>query len=44
MIGSSVLQDRAVRALVAAEGISNAGSQMTYIVLPWFVSARGGRS
>jgi MFS family permease len=34
---SSLLRDRGVRALVTAESISMAGSQMTYIVLPWFV-------
>jgi predicted MFS family arabinose efflux permease len=34
---SSLLRDRGVRALVSAETISMAGSQMTYIVLPWFV-------
>lgn len=38
----SVLRDRSVRALVTAEGISNAGSQMTYIVLPWFVLTTTG--
>ena len=37
-----VLRDRGVRALVAAEGISSAGSQMTYIVLPWFVLTTTG--
>jgi MFS family permease len=42
LIGSSLLRDPAVRALVAAEGISNAGSQMTYIVLPWFVLTTTG--
>jgi Transmembrane secretion effector len=35
--GSSLLRHRGVRALVAAETISMAGSQMTYVVLPWFV-------
>lgn len=39
---ASVFRDRGVRALVAAEGISNAGSQMTYIVLPWFVLTTTG--
>ncbi len=42
MSAASVLRDRAVRALIAAEGISNAGSQMTYIVLPWFVLTTTG--
>ncbi|HZB22208.1 MAG TPA: MFS transporter [Gaiellaceae bacterium] len=42
MTPTSVLRDRAVRALVAAEGISQAGSQMTYIVLPWFVLTTTG--
>ena len=37
MSGPSLLRDRGVRALVAAETISMAGSQMTYVVLPWFV-------
>jgi MFS family permease len=39
---SSLLRDRGVRALVAAESISVAGSQMTYIVLPWFVLTTTG--
>jgi len=34
---SGLLRNRGVRGLVAAESISMAGSQMTYIVLPWFV-------
>jgi MFS family permease len=34
---SNLLRDGGVRALVTAESISMAGSQMTYIVLPWFV-------
>jgi hypothetical protein len=34
---TSVLRDRAIRALVASETISMAGSQMTWLVLPWFV-------
>ena len=42
MTPTSLLRDRGVRALVAAEGISNAGSQMTYIVLPWFVLTTTG--
>jgi hypothetical protein len=37
MSGPSLLRDRGVRALVSAETISMAGSQMTYVVLPWFV-------
>lgn len=42
MSRSSLLRDRGVRALVAAESISVAGSQMTYIVLPWFVLTTTG--
>jgi MFS family permease len=38
----SLLRHSGVRALVAAEGISNFGSQMTYIVLPWFVLTTTG--
>jgi predicted MFS family arabinose efflux permease len=34
---SNLLRHRGVRALVSAETISMAGSQMTYVVLPWFV-------
>ncbi len=37
MTPSSLLRDTGVRALVAAESISMTGSQMTYVVLPWFV-------
>jgi MFS family permease len=37
-----VLRDKGVRALVAAESISMAGSQMTYVVLPWFVLTTTG--
>lgn len=37
MTRSSLLRHRGVRALVSAETISMAGSQMTYVVLPWFV-------
>src|ERR671933_2082285 len=42
MAAPTVLRDTALRALVAAEGISNFGSQMTYIVLPWFVLTTTG--
>ena len=37
-----VARDTGVRALVVAESISMAGSQMTYIVLPWFVLTTTG--
>jgi MFS family permease len=37
-----VARDTGVRALVLAESISMAGSQMTYIVLPWFVLTTTG--
>lgn len=37
MTRSGLLRNRGVRGLIAAESISMAGSQMTYIVLPWFV-------
>ena len=37
-----ILRDSGVRGLVAAETISLAGSQMTYIVLPWFVLTTTG--
>ena len=39
---SGVARDTVVRALVVAESISMAGSQMTYIVLPWFVLTTTG--
>jgi MFS family permease len=39
---TSVLRDRAIRALVASETISMAGSQMTWLVLPWFVLTTTG--
>lgn len=39
---ASLLKDSGLRALVVAEGISNFGSQMTYIVLPWFVLTTTG--
>jgi MFS family permease len=42
MGATSVHRDTGLRALVAAEGISNFGSQMTYIVLPWFVLTTTG--
>lgn len=38
----ALLRDRGVRALVAGETLSMAGSQMTYIVLPWFVLTTTG--
>jgi MFS family permease len=34
---TSVLRDRALRALLAAEIVSVTGSQMTWLALPWFV-------
>lgn len=37
-----ILRDSGVRGLVAAETISLTGSQMTYIVLPWFVLTTTG--
>jgi predicted MFS family arabinose efflux permease len=37
-----ILRDSGVRALVTGEAISIAGSQMTYIVLPWFVLTTTG--
>jgi MFS family permease len=37
-----ILRDRGIRALVVGETISIAGSQMTYIVLPWFVLTTTG--
>lgn len=37
-----ILRDSGVRALVAGETISLTGSQMTYIVLPWFVLTTTG--
>lgn len=42
MSATSILRDRGVRALVAAEGISMTGSHMTYVVLPWFVLTTTG--
>jgi predicted MFS family arabinose efflux permease len=42
MTRASILRDRGVRALLASETISVAGSQMTYIVLPWFVLTTTG--
>jgi MFS family permease len=39
---TSVLRDRGIRALVASETISMAGSQMTWLVLPWFVLTTTG--
>jgi predicted MFS family arabinose efflux permease len=37
-----ILRDSGIRALVTGEAISIAGSQMTYIVLPWFVLTTTG--
>ncbi len=37
-----ILRDGGIRALVTGEAISIAGSQMTYIVLPWFVLTTTG--
>ncbi|HEV8249944.1 MAG TPA: MFS transporter, partial [Gaiellaceae bacterium] len=34
---AAVLRDRALLALLAREAISLAGSQMTWVALPWFV-------
>ncbi len=42
MSRSSILRHTGVRALVLAESISMAGSQMTYVVLPWFVLTTTG--
>jgi MFS family permease len=39
---TGVARDTGVRALVLAESVSMAGSQMTYIVLPWFVLTTTG--
>jgi predicted MFS family arabinose efflux permease len=39
---ASLLRDKGIRALLASETISAAGSQMTYIVLPWFVLTTTG--
>ena len=33
----TVLRDRAIAALLAAEVVSSLGTQMTWIALPWFV-------
>jgi MFS family permease len=42
LTAASVLRDRAIRALVASETISMTGSQMTWLVLPWFVLVTTG--
>jgi predicted MFS family arabinose efflux permease len=42
MTRTSILRERGVRALLVAETISVAGSQMTYVVLPWFVLTTSG--
>jgi hypothetical protein len=33
----SILRDRRIAALLAAEVVSSLGTQMTWIALPWFV-------
>src|SRR5688500_4767573 len=38
----SVLRDRAVLGLVAAQLVSGLGTRMTYLALPWFVLATTG--
>lgn len=42
MSAVSVARDGSIRALVASEAISNAGTQMTWLVLPWFVLTTTG--
>jgi MFS family permease len=39
---TSVLRDRSLRALLAAEVVSTTGSQMTWLALPWFVLVTSG--
>jgi predicted MFS family arabinose efflux permease len=39
---TSVLRDRSLRALLAAEIVSVTGSQMTWLALPWFVLVTTG--
>jgi MFS family permease len=39
---TSVLRDRALRAVLAAEVVSVTGSQMTWLALPWFVLVTTG--
>jgi MFS family permease len=38
----SLLRDRSLRGLLAAEVVSNTGSQMTWLALPWFVLITSG--
>src|SRR5947207_14929255 len=38
----SILRDRRLAALLAAEVISSTGTQMTWIALPWFVLRTAG--
>ena len=42
MSATSVLRERSVRALLAAEVVSVTGSQMTWLALPWFVLVTTG--
>ena len=42
MSASSVLRERPLRALLAAEVVSVTGSQMTWLALPWFVLVSTG--
>ena len=42
MTPTSVLRDRSLRALLAAEIVSVTGSQMTWLALPWFVLVTTG--
>jgi MFS family permease len=42
MSATSVLRERSLRALLAAEVVSVTGSQMTWLALPWFVLITSG--
>ena len=42
MTATSLLRERSVRALLAAETVSVTGSQMTWLALPWFVLTTTG--
>ncbi|MDQ3823733.1 MAG: MFS transporter [Actinomycetota bacterium] len=42
MTATSVLRDRSLRALLAAEVVSTTGGQMTWLALPWFVLFTSG--
>ena len=42
MSATSVLRDRSLRALLAAEVVSTTGGQMTWLALPWFVLVSTG--